>query len=302
MTITPFRALISVLLANVLFGLMSPVAKLSMAEGVMDGVSLASLRLGGAALLFWLLSFFVPHQKVDAKDWFRLFLMSLCGMALNQYLFIVGVSITVPSHAALAATITPALTVLLGWLIYKQRISWLRLGGLVLAAVGVLIMVLSANSGGKSGHPLGDVMCLCSQMLSSCYFLFFMPLIKKYHPVVLMKWLFSISAVISMPFVAPHLWNFPWAELSTVSCMGALYVVVGATFLSYLLILPGQKYLPTSVVVAFIYLQAVIAAAVSIAWGLEGFTFIKLIASLMIGTGVWIVQYFAHRDHSHAGN
>lgn len=293
MTMTPFRALICVLISNLLFGMLSPVSKLSMAGGVMDGVTLASLRLGGAALLFCLLGFFVPNQKIERRDYFPLFLMSLCGMALNQYLFIVGVSITVPSHAALAATTTPVVTVLLARLIFKQHISWLRSGGIALAAAGVLLLVLSAAPNGKSGHPLGDLMCMCSQLLSSCYFLFFMPLIKKYHPVVLMRWLFSISAVISLPFVSPHLVAFPWAELSWTAIAGSFYVVVGSTFLSYLLLLPGQKYLPTSVVVTFIYLQPIIAATASILWGLEDFTTIKLVAGLMIGSGVWVVQHFA---------
>ncbi len=297
MTMTPFRALISVLIANLLFGLMSPVAKLSMSEGVMDGVTLASLRLSGAAVLFWILGMFVPKQAIDKKDCLPLFLMSLCGMGLNQYLFIGGVSLTVPSHAALAATITPVLTVVLARLIFKQRISWLRVGGIALALAGVLTLVFSASSGdAKVGHPLGDLMCLCSQMLSSCYFLFFMPLIKKYHPVVLMKWLFLLSVIVTLPFASPHLLAFPWTELSAQASWSSLYVVVGATFLSYLLILPGQKYLPISVVVTAIYLQTIVAAAVSISWDLEDFSFVKLIAGVMIAVGVWIVQYFAKMD------
>ncbi len=267
-----------------------------MSEGVMDGVTLASLRLGGAAVLFWILGLFTPKQKIDRKDWFRLFLMSNCGMALNQYLFIGGVSLTVPSHAALAATITPVLTVILARFIFKQHISWLRVGGIALAVTGVLILVLSTASGLKSGNPLGDLMCIASQMLSSCYFLFFMPLIKKYHPVVLMKWLFLLSALFSAPFVTPHLLEFPWMSLSATSAWGIAYVVVGSTFLAYLLILAGQKYLPISVVVAFIYLQAIIAAAVSISWGIEYFTIVKLVAGVMIASGVWIVQYYAKMD------
>lgn len=293
---TPIRALLLVLFSNVLFSLMSPVAKLSMSEGVMDGVTLASLRLGGAALLFWILGLFTPKQKIDARDWWRIFLMSLSGMALNQYLFIVGVSLTVPSHAALAATTTPVVTVILARFLFKQHISWLRVGGILLAASGVMVLVLSATGGGQSGSPLGDLMCMCSQLLSSCYFLFFTPMIKKYHPVVLMKWLFLLSALVSTPFVTPHLLDFPWSELSATSITGCVYVVVGSTFLSYLLLLVGQKFLPTSVVVTFIYLQPVIASFASVAWGLESFTVVKLAAALMIALGVWIVQSYAKMD------
>lgn len=296
MKMTPIKALICALIANLLFGMLSPVSKLSMSVGVMDGITLASLRLCGAAVLFWLLSLLAPKQKIERGDWFKIFLMSLCGMALNQYLFIVGVSITVPTHAALAATTTPVVTVLLALLIFKQRISWLRSAGIALAASGVLLLVFSAAPNGQGGNPLGDFMCICSQLLSSCYFLFFMPLIKKYHPVVLMKWLFLLSAVVSLPFVANHLVEFPWAELTPVGIAGATYVVVGSTFLSYLLLLPGQKYLPTSVVVTFVYLQPIIAATASIFWGLEQFRLITLVAGLMIGVGVWTVQHFAKRD------
>lgn len=59
--------------AAVIWGLMSPVSKLVMQQGEVSSASLATFRLLGAAILFWLASAFVPGEPIERKHRLPLF-------------------------------------------------------------------------------------------------------------------------------------------------------------------------------------------------------------------------------------
>ena len=59
---------LSMLGANVCWGLMSPVAKLVFASGLIAPIIMVDFRIAGAALLFWITSLFTPHEHVPAMD------------------------------------------------------------------------------------------------------------------------------------------------------------------------------------------------------------------------------------------
>ena len=63
--------------ANIIWGMMAPIAKVVMVGGLVTPLVLTDLRIFGAAVLFWLASFFAPYEKVAKADLFRLFLASL---------------------------------------------------------------------------------------------------------------------------------------------------------------------------------------------------------------------------------
>lgn len=292
-------AIICALIANFFFGLISPMSKFA-TLGHMDGITLASLRIMGAAALFWIASIFAPKQAIEKRDWLPIILMSLCGMALNQGLFTEGVSLTSPSSASLAVTMGPIFTVVLACIFYRQHISLARIGGILLALAGVVLMVMSTAQDGSTGNLLGDAMCLGSQFFAACYFLFFAKLLQRYNPIVLMKWLFLISSIAMLPLVGRHLIEFPWAQLSTGSILSSAFVVFFGTFIAYLLLLPAQKILPAAIVVFFLYINPVVATSFSIGMGLESFCWFELLAALMIGLGVWIVQHYGLKEQEQA--
>ena len=90
--------------AAVIWGLMSPVSKLVMQQGEVSSASLATFRLLGAAILFWLASAFVPGEPIERKHRLPLFYASLFGIIFNQMAFTVGVGFTSPADAAIITT------------------------------------------------------------------------------------------------------------------------------------------------------------------------------------------------------
>lgn len=283
--------------AMLCFGLMSPMCKVAMQGGVIDGLTLASMRVSGAAVLFWLVSLLLPRERVRRRDLLPLFGMSLCGMAINQFCYVSGVQLTSPTNGTVAATTTPVFTLVLSVLFLHLRTTKRKIFGMALAGCGALVLILGSQStGGISGHPLGDALCLFAQFAAACYFVFFSGVLHRYSPVTMMKWLFGLSALATLPFVAPHLLSAPWCELTPAAGVGACYVVVGGSFVSYLLLIVAQQRLEPPTVATYNYIQPAVAATAGILLGVDMLTWQKLLAVALIAAGVRFVTHGSRKN------
>lgn len=97
-----------ILAANILFAINMPVSKYLLPEHVQPE-ALTSMRMSFACVMFWITSLFVPYEKVPLKDLGLLCLCALCGVGLNQGLFIWGLNTTSPVDASIIATAVPHL-------------------------------------------------------------------------------------------------------------------------------------------------------------------------------------------------
>jgi drug/metabolite transporter (DMT)-like permease len=280
---------ISTLGAVILFGLMSPMCKLAMQSGVIDGLLLAFFRVSGAALLFWLISPLVKREKIARKDWLPLLGMSLCGMVISQFLYVLGIQYTSPTNASVVGTTTPVMTFILASIFLQHRVTWLRISGFLLASIGALVLILGSG-GGLSGNPLGDMLCFVSQFSAACYFVFFGEVLRRYHPVTVMKWLFLIATVLTLLPMYSRLAALPSTTFSLSELLAIAYVVMGGSFLSYLLLIVGQRHLEPPTVAAYNYVQPVIAAVVGIVLGLDIITWQKCLSLLLIASGVLLIS------------
>lgn len=280
---------ISTLGAVILFGLMSPMCKLAMQQGAVDGLLLAFFRVSGAALLFWLISLLVAREKISRADWLPLLGMSLCGMVINQFLYVLGIQYTSPTNACVVGTSTPVMTFILASLFLHHRVTLLRVCGFLLATLGALVLILGSG-GGLSGHPLGDALCLISQFSAACYFVFFGRVLRRYHPVTTMKWLFLIATALTTLPMLGRLTALPTTDFSTQELFAIAYVVIGGSFFSYLLLIVGQRHLEPPTVAAYNYVQPIIAAIVGILLGLDMLTWQKCLSLLLIATGVLLIS------------
>ena len=276
--------------ANVMWGLMSPVAKMVFAAGVVSPMIMVDLRVAGAALLFWITSLFLPREHVPFKDILRLFGAGMLGVLFNQGFFIVGVSLTSPGEASLVTTTMPMWVMLLAWLILREPITPKKAGGIAAGATGAIILIVGSGSQVRGSDPaLGDVIVLCAQLCYALYLTLYRNFIRKYCLVTLMKWMFLSASVVALPSSLPWLCDCDWSAVSVPEWSGIAYVVVCGTFLAYVCIMIGQKRLRPTLVGMYNYVQPIVATITGICLGLDTFTPLKGIAIALIFTGVWLV-------------
>lgn len=277
--------------ANVMWGLMAPVAKMVFASGVILPFIMVDFRVGGAAILFWILSLFLPKEKVPAADLLRLFGAGMLGILLNQGCYIFGVSLTSPGEAALVTTTMPMWVMLLAWLILREPITFMKAGGIAVGAAGALILILGGTStvGSGANPALGDFIVLMAQLSYALYLTLYRNFIRKYSLVTLMKWMFLSAAIVALPSSIKWLASTDWNAITPGEWGGVGFIVVCSTFLAYIFIMIGQKRLRPTVVGMYNYVQPVVATIAGIALGLDHLTVVKCVAIILIFTGVRLV-------------
>lgn len=282
-------------IANILWGVMSPVAKVVMQEGTITGITLSSLRILGGTLLF-LIASILPSRvtgdvSVERRDIWKLFLASVIMISANQGLFIIGISYTAPIDTAVMCTTTPVFTLILSAIFIGMPMTPLKVAGVALGIAGALILSLyGAESEIASNPMLGDMLCLGAQICAAVYYVFFLGIIRKYPPFTLMKWMFLFSSLTWVPCTLPWLTDTDWSAVSFDSWMSIAYIAIFPTFIAYMLIPFSQKRLKPTMVSMYAYLQPVSAAILAAIIGLEIFGPIKGLASLLIFAGVACVS------------
>ena len=288
----------TMLVASIMWGLAAPIGKVVMNNG-MNGLQLVSLRIGGAAACFWMASLFVKKEKVPARDLLRLCLAGLLAIGINQPLFTVGLNLTSPINATIISTMMPIATMLLAFVFLREPITWKKVLGIALGATGAVTIVLASAgaTGAEEGNAVGDLIILTAQFCFACYLTAFKSVIHRYSGVTCMKWMFLFSLIFVVPFTATSFRSFEWSGHDAAFWGGTAYVVLGATFITYLLLMKAQHELRPTVVSIYNYVQPIVACLVSVATGLALFGWSEALSVVLVFSGVWLVtQSKSRRD------
>ncbi|MDR2628280.1 MAG: DMT family transporter, partial [Dysgonamonadaceae bacterium] len=185
-----FHGHLIILVVNVIFALNMSISKSLLPEHIHPaGLTLA--RIAFACAAFWLTSLFTKKEKVSLKDIFLLFVCGLCGIAFNQGSFIIGLNMTSPVDASILVTSTPLMVMVFAFFILHEPISLKKAGGVLLGAMGAIMLILSENHEGQNGSSyLGNSMVIFSGFIYSIYLVISKPLTQKYSAVTMMKWMF----------------------------------------------------------------------------------------------------------------
>lgn len=247
----------AMLLANTSWGLMSPLAKVVMAGGVVTPFVLTDLRIFGAMVLFWAVSLFQKPEHVPPRDMLRLFAASL-----------------------LAAVFL------------REPVTGKKVAGIAFGAGGALMLILGsgATATAAGAHPiLGDLLVLFAQLSYATYLVLFKNFICRYSLVTVMKWMFTYAFLCTLPFSYSSLVATDWFALGWDDVLAVAFIVVFATFVSYMFIIVGQKNLRPTVAGMYNYVQPVVACVVTVCLGLDSFNVMKGLAVAMIFVGVFLV-------------
>ena len=256
-------------------------------------MDLYCLRATGATLLFWLVSLFMPKEKVPLEDFPKIFVASMLGLFLTQISFLKAVTMTTSIDLSITNTSTPILTMIVAAIVLKEPITGKKVGGIMMSLIGVLILVFNSvglGGGASETKPMGIVLTVVNALTFALYLGIFRPLITKYSVVTFMKWMFLFSTLVALPFNAKHLIQVPFGQMESRVLWQVAFVVVFATFVAYFLIPVGQKRIRPTLVSMYNYVQPTIATIISIAIGLDHMTWKKIVAMVLVFGGVYIVN------------
>src|ERR1035437_7680285 len=283
------QAHIALFIAQVLYAASFPIAKIVMET--IPYTALVVLRVSGAVILFWVSSLII-NEKVERKDFFRLFLLGICGVAINQSLFLKGLHLTSPINAAIMMITTPILVLIIASLLIKERITMLKLSGIIVGFSGAAFLVYQNLSGvHKESSFLGDVYIFINAISWGTFLVLVKPLMKKYHTITILKWTFLFALPMIFPFGINDALTVDWSNLSMKIFLFIGFVIVFTTFVAYLLNTLAMKELSPSIVSAYIYFQPLLTAFITIyIFKNDELTWEKATSALLIFIGVYLAS------------
>lgn len=286
--------------ANIMWGLMAPIGKSAMSE--FSAFTVATFRMVGAAVCFWLLSLFCKQEHVDHRDMLKIFFASLFALVFNQGLYTFGLSLTSPIDASIVTTTLPIVTMVVAALYLKEPVTNRKVIGIFVGAMGALTLIMSSSNGSSDGNIRGDLLCLTAQISFSIYLTVFKGLTQKYSAVTLNKWMFVYASICFIPFSYQDLAGTDWNGISREAWMQVLYVVVCGTFIAYICIMNAQRLLRPTVVSMYNYMQPIVSSIATVLIGLSVFTLPKGVAIALVFLGVYIVtQSKSRKDFEREG-
>lgn len=276
--------------ASTIYGINHTLAKGVMPEYI-EPFGFILLRVSGAAILFWMISFLGPREKIATSDWPRILACAIFGMVINMLMFFKGLSLSTPINSSVIITLTPIIVLILAAVLIKERITLLKIAGIIIGLSGALTLIFFSSEQAENAPniPLGNLLFMINAVSYGLYLVIVKPLTAKYHPFTLMKWLFLFAVIINFPIAWPEFSRIEWTSLPFNALWRMAFVVVGTTFLTYLFNIFALRELNASTISAFIYLQPLIAIFYAISTGADTLTAVKTIAALLVFTGVYLV-------------
>jgi len=250
------------------------------------------LRVIGATLLFWLSSFFIKREKIALKDYAIIFFAAIFGIAINMLAFFKGLDYTTPINASVIMVVTPILVLILSAIILKEKITNRKVIGVFIGLIGAIVLIAYGQGLhlDNSNIELGNLLVFLNAASYSLYLIIVKKLTEKYHPITFAKWLYLFGFFLVLPFGYHDLTMVEWHSLPTDIIYKIGFVVVFATFFTYLFNLLAIRKLKPTTVSVFIYLQPVIATIYALFMKSDTLNDVKIIAAIFIFTGVYIVS------------
>lgn len=286
----PLIAHLCMLCAGTCWGLMAPIGKDAMLNGI-DGIDLVSFRVLGGALLFWLTSLFTKKEHVPVKDIMLLGCAGLFALVFNQCSYTIGLNLTSPSNSSIMTTSMPIFAMVLSFFILKEPITWQKAGGVLLGCAGAVIIITTSATAGnaKVGNIWGDLLCMSAQLSFALYLSLFKPLVQKYSLFTVNKWMFTWATLIIWPFTLGHVSSIDFASVPMSTWWETGFVVFFGTYISYICMMVGQQTLRPTVVSVYNYMQPLVSVSVSVALSLAVFKTSQALAAILVFSGVWFV-------------
>ncbi len=280
--------------ATAIYGINHTVAKGVMPDYV-GAFGFIFLRTGGAALLFWISSFFVKSEKIAKQDWKPLITAAILGASINMLSFFKGLELSTPINSSILVTITPIIVVIFSSILLKEKIYFTKVLGITMGLVGAIGLVIYGKEVRVDAPniPLGNTLFIVNATAYGLYLIVIKKVMEKYQPITVLKWVFTIAFFVNLPITYTSFSQINW-EMPPSIIASVAFVILGTTYMTYLFNGFALTKLKASTVSSFVYVQPLIGIIAAILSGQDQLNFTKVAAGILVLSGV----YFASKKQT----
>jgi drug/metabolite transporter (DMT)-like permease len=269
--------------------------------GHIPPLALASTRVLVATPLLFLMAWLVDRTLPRLKDLPILALLGLLGVTLNQILFIVGLNYTTATNAAIFMPSIPVFAAGAAVLLGVERMSPLRLVGVLFAVGGALTMLDFADADFSKGPFFGNLLILTNCFCYSLFLVLQRPILKRLPPLTVIAWAFGFGAIGVLAVGGPTLMKTQFSDLPNTAWIGLAYIVLIPTTLNYALATWAIRHSTPSLVATYTTLQPVGTAILAALFLAETFGVRQVAGFVLIMIGLYIVSLVRSKEAGSGG-
>ena len=283
-------ALIATSIATLIYGVTFTVAKEVMPLYIKPS-GFILIRVGAAAMIFWLLGVFVKAKPIEKSDYKNIMIAAFFGVGFNMLTFFKGLSYTTPISASVMMVTSPILVLIFASILLKEKLILRKIAGVVIGLIGAVVLIAYGSSPNVDAKNmmLGNFLVFVNAASYGMYLVKAKKLIEKYNPIVFVKWLYLFGLLFVIPFGFSELTEVKWHLMPMSIYLKVGFVVLFTTCITYLFNLFALSKLKPTTVSVFIYLQPVIASIYALIVGSDSLNLVKIAATLLIFLGVFLV-------------
>ncbi|MFL6375485.1 MAG: DMT family transporter [Pyrinomonadaceae bacterium] len=283
----PFLALIP---AQVFFGSLPVIGKIVLA--VLPPMALVGIRTSVTAIILIAVQAFRRRIWLKERgDYLKLAILSLFGVVFNQLFFISGLSLTSASNTSLLAVMIPVFALTVGAVAGFERLTWLKILGIIVAALGVIILLDPRKASFSSQTTLGDLCIVINCLAYGIYVATSKSVIVRNGTFRSMMWVFIFGAIVCAPLGAVSLSRIDLTAVPAYVWWVSVYIAIGATAAPYLLNAWALQKVEPSTVAVYVYLQPLIGFVLAVLFLGESLTLTFGIAAAFVFAGVFMVTH-----------
>lgn len=249
------------------------------------------LRGASGTILFWILHSLFIKEKVERKDFKKLILCAAFGVTINQMCFFVGLNWTTPINASLIMILVPMLVLIVSAVLLGERMSLRKIIGISIGCFGAgLLIAYGQNIEFSSNGLIGDLFILINATSYAIYLVIVKPLMEKYHPLTVVKWIFTFGVIAMIPFGWNDLLAVEWSTIPPMIWLAIAFIIVCVTLMTFLFNGFALGIVHPSIVSIYIYLQPLVATIIALSLGKDQLSQEKILAAGLIFLGVFLVS------------
>lgn len=278
-------SILSVLGALVIWG--SSFVAIKFAYTTYPPLTLAAVRFVVATLILGALTLLPKNRvKLEKKDILTVAVCGLTGIMLYAVLQNIAMQWTSASSATLIIASYPIITLLMESLIYKTKLSWMKIVAILIAICGVVILSYVKTESRISGELLGILLLMAAGVFWAVYNFMMKRVVNQYPPITLLFYITLFGTIFLLPLSLFE--RTAWQTPTLLSFSMMLFLGVFCSVIAYLLYNRGLKTMAPSTITSMLNLMPIIGVFFS--WILLGeqVTLRKIIGGTIVILGVML--------------
>ena len=254
---------------------------------------LTFLRWVGVSIIICIIAYptIVRNASLLKARWVYLFCMGALGFTGFNVLFYLSAYYTTAINIGIFQGALPVFVLLGTFLLYREPISLVQLGGIILTIIGVIIVAIRGdiNQLRTFTFNIGDLLILLACLIYSIYTIFLRQ--KPDVPGMAMFGVISVAAMLaSFPFAVFELVAGSLIWPSDKGALVILFVIIFPSFMSQLFFIKGVQLIGASRAGVFINMVPIFASVFSVILIGETFESYHMIGLILVLTGIAIAE------------